>query len=158
MVANQQLDLPDVASSYALCTVSGINANLLYVILNPLIFLSCQSDGDSGGKSKVRAKKPNSKYNEEISSDSETEGLVSDVALTWGYALIAGKLQSYPIKCTFVVICVLLLYSHVGPKKRQSNEEHMYEETPQEKKLRLAKLYLDQLKEEGKLAPYKREV
>uniref|UniRef100_A0A667X3B6 U3 small nucleolar RNA-interacting protein 2 n=1 Tax=Myripristis murdjan TaxID=586833 RepID=A0A667X3B6_9TELE len=33
-------------------------------------------------------------------------------------------------------------------KKRQSREEPVYEETPQEKKLRLAKLYLDQLREE----------
>lgn len=48
-----------------------------------------------------------------------------------------------------------LLCSHVEPKKRQSNEEYEYEETPQEKKLRLAKLYLEQLKEEGKFAPYK---
>ncbi|KAA8593377.1 hypothetical protein FQN60_009493 [Etheostoma spectabile] len=73
-----------------------------------------KADGDSGGKSKLRAKKPNSKHNEEISSDSETE-------------------------------------SPVVPRKRQSNEEVDYEETPQEKKLRLAKLYLEQLKEEGKL-------
>lgn len=43
------------------------------------------------------------------------------------------------------------VHSHVGSKKRQSNEENEYEETPQEKKLRLAKLYLEQLKEEGKL-------
>nr|XP_015814391.2 U3 small nucleolar RNA-interacting protein 2 isoform X1 [Nothobranchius furzeri] len=35
-------------------------------------------------------------------------------------------------------------------KKRQANEEIVYEETPQEKKLRLAKLYLEQLKEEEK--------
>lgn len=46
-----------------------------------------------------------------------------------------------------------LLCSHVVAKKRQSNEEYEYEETPQEKKLRLAKLYLDQLKEEGMFAP-----
>ncbi|XP_070700681.1 U3 small nucleolar RNA-interacting protein 2 isoform X1 [Pempheris klunzingeri] len=70
-----------------------------------------KGDGDSGGKSKVREKKPNSKYNEEISSDSETE-------------------------------------SPVVAKKRQSNEENEYEETPQEKKLRLAKRYLDQLRQE----------
>merc|ERR1711962_328264 len=70
-----------------------------------------KNDGDSGGKSKMRAKKPNSKYNEEISSDSETE-------------------------------------SPIEPRKRQSNEEVEYEETPQEKKLRLAKHYLEQLKEE----------
>ncbi len=51
------------------------------------------------------------------------------------------------------VFCGLffLLCSHVAPKKRQTHEETEYEETPQEKKLRLAKLYLDQLKEEGKL-------
>lgn len=39
-----------------------------------------QVDGDSGGK-KVRATKPNSKYNEEISSESETERFVSDAIL-----------------------------------------------------------------------------
>uniref|UniRef100_A0A8C4ID19 U3 small nucleolar RNA-interacting protein 2 n=1 Tax=Dicentrarchus labrax TaxID=13489 RepID=A0A8C4ID19_DICLA len=72
---------------------------------------ACRGDGDSGGKSKVRVKKVTSKYNEEISSDSDTE-------------------------------------SPVVPKKRQSKEENEYEETPQEKKLRLAKVYLDQLKEE----------
>lgn len=64
-----------------------------------------------GDWDKVRAKKPNSKYNEEISSDSETE-------------------------------------SPVVPKKRQPSEENEFDETPQEKKLRLAKIYLDQLKEE----------
>ncbi|XP_049440555.1 U3 small nucleolar RNA-interacting protein 2 isoform X1 [Epinephelus fuscoguttatus] len=73
--------------------------------------LKRKADGNSGGKSKLRAKKPNSKHNEEISSDSETE-------------------------------------SPVVPRKRQSNEEIDYEETPQEKKLRLAKLYLEQLREE----------
>lgn len=38
------------------------------------------------GKSKVRAKKPSSKYNEEISSDSETERCVSnegDTLILW---------------------------------------------------------------------------
>uniref|UniRef100_A0A667X004 U3 small nucleolar RNA-interacting protein 2 n=1 Tax=Myripristis murdjan TaxID=586833 RepID=A0A667X004_9TELE len=70
-----------------------------------------KSDGDPGGNSKGRAKKVNPKYNEEISSDSETE-------------------------------------SPAVSKKRQSREEPVYEETPQEKKLRLAKLYLDQLREE----------
>ncbi|KAM7402230.1 hypothetical protein PAMP_017489 [Pampus punctatissimus] len=70
-----------------------------------------KNDGDPGGKNKIRAKKPNSKYNEEISSDSETE-------------------------------------SPIEPKKRQSKEDVEYEETPQEKKLRLAKLYLEQLKAE----------
>ncbi|XP_068171577.1 U3 small nucleolar RNA-interacting protein 2 isoform X2 [Antennarius striatus] len=70
-----------------------------------------KGEGDSAGKTKIRTKKPKSKHNEEISSDSETE-------------------------------------SYVGTKKRQSNEDIDYEETPQEKKLRLAKLYLDQLREE----------
>ncbi|XP_076012911.1 U3 small nucleolar RNA-interacting protein 2 isoform X2 [Genypterus blacodes] len=70
-----------------------------------------KNDGDSGDKSKGKAKKLNSKYNEEISSDSETES--SGVS-----------------------------------KKRQSNAEIEYDETPQEKKLRLAKVYLDQLKDE----------
>ncbi|XP_074533771.1 U3 small nucleolar RNA-interacting protein 2 isoform X2 [Halichoeres trimaculatus] len=35
-----------------------------------------------------------------------------------------------------------------APRKKASNEEQEFDETPQEKKLRLAKLYLDQLKEE----------
>ncbi|XP_007551135.1 U3 small nucleolar RNA-interacting protein 2 isoform X1 [Poecilia formosa] len=70
-----------------------------------------KADGDSGGQSKIRAKKSSSKYNEEISSDSEVE-------------------------------------SPTVSKKRQAKEEIEFEETPQEKKLRLAKLYLEQLKEE----------
>lgn len=45
---------------------------------------------------------------------------------------------------------VCFLYSNVEPKKRHPIEEQEYEETPQEKKLRLAKLYIDQLKDEGK--------
>lgn len=45
--------------------------------------------------------------------------------------------------------CVWLPSPEVS-RKRQSQEERDYGETPQEKKLRLAKLYLDQLKEEGK--------
>ncbi|XP_077430355.1 U3 small nucleolar RNA-interacting protein 2 [Vanacampus margaritifer] len=60
---------------------------------------------------KVKGKKHISKYNEEISSESETE-------------------------------------SPIVPKKRQAQEEQDYDETPQEKKLRLAKLYLNQLKEQ----------
>ena len=40
-----------------------------------------QGDGGSDGKSQLRAKKPN-KYNEEISSDSETEGCVSDLFIS----------------------------------------------------------------------------
>lgn len=73
--------------------------------------LKRKGEGDATGKSKVLGKKASSKYNEEISSDSETEG--PEVS-----------------------------------RKRQSQEERDYGETPQEKKLRLAKLYLDQLKEE----------
>lgn len=38
-------------------------------------------------------------------------------------------------------------------KKRKSFEEDDYEETPQEKKLRLAKLYLEQLREDGRSRP-----
>ncbi|TNN84402.1 U3 small nucleolar RNA-interacting protein 2 [Liparis tanakae] len=68
-------------------------------------------DGDSAVKSKLRAKKANSRRNEEISSDSETE-------------------------------------SPVVSRKRQPKEQIDYDETPQEKKLRLAKLYLDQLRDE----------
>ncbi|XP_029006001.1 U3 small nucleolar RNA-interacting protein 2 isoform X2 [Betta splendens] len=67
--------------------------------------------GDSGAKGKVQKKKHGSRYNEEISSDSEPE-------------------------------------SPVVPKRKQTKEEPEYDETPQEKKLRLAKLYLEQLKEE----------
>lgn len=56
------------------------------------------------------------------------------------------------------VMCVphdaCFLYSHVEPKKRHSIEDQEYEETPQEKKLRLAKLYIDQLKEQGKFVLY----
>lgn len=44
----------------------------------------------------------------------------------------------------------VVFYSPAVSKKRQVNEENVFDETPQEKKLRLAKLYLDQLKEEGK--------
>lgn len=39
-----------------------------------------QADGETGGK-KARVKKPNSKYNEEISSESETERLDSNVII-----------------------------------------------------------------------------
>lgn len=49
---------------------------------------------------------------------------------------------------------VYFLYSNVEPKKRHPIQEQEYEETPQEKKLRLAKLYIDQLKEEGKFVLY----
>lgn len=51
-----------------------------------------------------------------------------------------------------MIIIVLLcwLRSPEVSRKRQSQEDRDYGETPQEKKLRLAKLYLDQLKEEGK--------
>lgn len=34
-------------------------------------------------------------------------------------------------------------------KRREAEEDEEIEETPQEKKLRLAKLYLEQLREEG---------
>lgn len=39
-----------------------------------------QVDGETGGK-KAQVKKPNSKYNEEISSESETERFVSNVII-----------------------------------------------------------------------------
>ncbi|KAL3058751.1 hypothetical protein OYC64_010822 [Pagothenia borchgrevinki] len=77
----------------------------------PATVLKRKGDGDPGGKGKPRAKKPISKHNEEISSDSETE-------------------------------------SPIVARKRQTIERDDYDETPQEKKLRLAKLYLNQLKEE----------
>ncbi|XP_035615945.1 U3 small nucleolar RNA-interacting protein 2 [Oncorhynchus keta] len=67
-----------------------------------------KNDGDTGNKLK---KKLNSKHNEEISSDSETEGPAVH-------------------------------------RKRRANVEEEFDETPQEKKLRLAKLYLDQLRDE----------
>ncbi|XP_061689094.1 U3 small nucleolar RNA-interacting protein 2 isoform X2 [Syngnathoides biaculeatus] len=69
------------------------------------------TSGESDTGVKFKIKKPNSRYNEEISSESETE-------------------------------------SPIVPKKRQVKEKDDYDETPQEKKLRLAKLYLNQLKEE----------
>ncbi|XP_037535279.1 U3 small nucleolar RNA-interacting protein 2 isoform X2 [Nematolebias whitei] len=71
-----------------------------------------KGDGGSGGNIKLIAKKNIHKFNEEISSDSETESPA------------------------------------VTKRRRQAKEEIKYEETPQEKKLRLAKLYLEQLKEE----------
>ena len=46
-----------------------------------ILFLLLQGDGDSGGKGKLRAKKPTSKHNEEISSDSETERFISAVLI-----------------------------------------------------------------------------
>lgn len=103
-----------------------------------------QGDSDPSGKGKIRAKKASSKYNEEISSDSETEGFVSDVA---HFALCIN--HSFYIWSWAECDCVSSLSPDI-PRKRRSNEEHEYEETPQEKKLRLAKVYLDQLKEEGK--------
>ncbi|CAL8337262.1 unnamed protein product [Lota lota] len=69
-----------------------------------------KSDEDLGSNSKNRAKKPNSRHNEEISSDSETES--------------------------------------TAVQNEREGEEDEFDETPQEKKLRLAKLYLDQLREE----------
>lgn len=69
-----------------------------------------KNEGDPGGKAQARVKKPK-KYNEEISSDSETD-------------------------------------SAAVPKRKQLSEDYEYDETPQEKKLRLAKKYLEQLKEE----------
>lgn len=55
------------------------NAEL--IVFGLYVFLTLQGDGGPGGKSKIRAKKPSSKYNEEISSDSETERSVSDAVL-----------------------------------------------------------------------------
>lgn len=49
---------------------------------------------------------------------------------------------------------ICFFYSNVEPKKRHPIEEQENEETPQEKKLRLAKLYIDQLKEEGEFLLY----
>lgn len=37
-----------------------------------------------------------------------------------------------------------------GRKQKEAEEDEEIEETPQEKKLRLAKLYLEQLKDEGR--------
>lgn len=67
-----------------------------------------KSNEDDGSNSRSRAKKTQSRQNEEISSDSETE----DTA------------------------------------EHHEGEDEELDETPQEKKLRLAKLYLDQLREE----------
>lgn len=89
-------------------------------------------------------KKPNSKYNEEISSESETERFVSGAVLGW--------IQQSTTLILAIYIC--FFYSNVEPKKRHPIEEQENEETPQEKKLRLAKLYIDQLKEEGEFLLY----
>lgn len=112
-----------------------------------------QGEGDATGRGKVLGKKAGSKYNEEISSDSETEGLVSDIALTFkcctSHSFTFFKIGLQRLSCTMIVT-VFCLRSPEVSRKRQSQEERDYGETPQEKKLRLAKLYLDQLKEEGK--------
>lgn len=50
--------------------------NIFTIILNFLL----QTDEESGGK-KARVKKPYSKYNEEISSESEAERFVSNVKI-----------------------------------------------------------------------------
>lgn len=115
-----------------------------------------QGEGEATGKSKIRGKKASSKYNEEISSDSETEGLVSDVPLTLKFCInnsitFLSVLHSWSFRLNSDHSSVWLLSPEVS-RKRQSQEERDYGETPQEKKLRLAKLYLDQLKEEGKLS------
>ncbi|XP_053725232.1 U3 small nucleolar RNA-interacting protein 2 isoform X1 [Synchiropus splendidus] len=68
-------------------------------------------DLETSEKGAQRGKKSSSKYNEEISSDSETEGPIVS-------------------------------------RRRQKAEEDDFDETPQEKKLRLAKRYLEQLKQE----------
>uniref|UniRef100_A0A672IAH6 U3 small nucleolar RNA-interacting protein 2 n=1 Tax=Salarias fasciatus TaxID=181472 RepID=A0A672IAH6_SALFA len=52
---------------------------------------------------------------------------------------------------------LVLFFSSTVPKKKKSKEEIQYEETPQEKKLRLAKLYLEQLKHEGKFVRTSRQ-
>lgn len=39
----------------------------------------------------------------------------------------------------------------IAPRKTEEEEEEELEETAQEKKLRLAKLYLEQLKQQGEL-------
>lgn len=46
-----------------------------------------QGEGDATAKNKVRGKKASSKYNEEISSDSEAEGLVSQFVLSFKFCL-----------------------------------------------------------------------
>lgn len=51
----------------------------------------------------------------------------------------------------FIWQCCVWFCSPAVTKRRQAKEEINYEETPQEKKLRLAKLYLEQLKEEGNI-------
>ena len=54
----------------------------------------------------------------------------------------------------FISHDVCFWYSNVEPRKRQPVVQQGYDETPQEKKLRLAKLYIDQLKEEGEFVLY----
>lgn len=100
-----------------------------------------QGEGDATAKGKVRGKKASSKYNEEISSESETEGWVAKLWVP-NYIVLRWTTDCNGHNC-------VLFRSPEAPRKRQSQEERDYGETPQEKKLRLAKLYLDQLKEEG---------
>lgn len=58
-------------------------------------------------------------------------------------------LISHTKRPLYVCDLVSLFVSPIEPRDRQPHEDYEYDETPQEKKLRLAKLYLDQLKEQG---------
>lgn len=79
---------------------------------------------------------------EEISSDSENERYCS--LLCWMNADVMLIFLKNQIKSPMSFLC-----SADPSRKQQENEDDEIEETPQEKKLRLAKLYLEQLREEG---------
>lgn len=53
------------------------------------------------------------------------------------------------LKLTIIYLYYIVFLSPTVPRKIQKKAEYEYTETPQEKKLRLAKLYLEQLKEAG---------
>lgn len=55
------------------------------------------------------------------------------------------------VSCNIYHSFSFIYFSPPVSKKRQPKQDVGYDETPQEKKLRLAKLYLEQLKDEGKV-------
>lgn len=67
----------------------------------------------------------------------------------WSTAITLNERCGHVVFLKKVKSPVSFFYSAVPNRKQQENEDDEIEETPQEKKLRLAKLYLDQLREEG---------
>lgn len=103
-----------------------------------------QGDGEAG----KRQSKLSKRLNEEISSDSENERW--EVASSWPSATPFSDCI-FRLSISNVVACKLPFCcssDQVVKKQRKDGDEEI-EETAQEKKLRLAKLYLDQLREEG---------